>query len=204
MRISRFIFLLSIALFVSFNVNAQTEAGKVLIGGDTRFITSSTNVNWGTDEDNEDTGRKTNFGISPLIGCFVANNFAIGVEVPISILIEKDGHGREYSSTSMSFAPFAKYYFGSSNVKPYLNSKIGVGSLRVVENSNYSSYYDDRATIFLYRISGGVAIFLNESVSIDIGAGYQSTKLKVLDDYNKEYRNISSGFDFSIGFIFTP
>lgn len=153
--------------FIVYSLNAQTDKGDWLVGG--RF-----DVNTG---DNS-----SQFRFSPGAGVFVINNLAIGGNFTIDYV--KSG---DVKSTDFGLGPFARYYFTTSNAKPlvhtafnYISSKVKGPSTSITNNG------------FNFLVAGGVALFINENVSVEILAGYSHTKYKDFDG--------SGGFNLGVGF----
>jgi len=183
------------------SLKGQTEQGNVLLGGETKLAFTFLNSKWKTDDDSGDDGKTTNLEFSPQIGFFVVDGLALGVEIPIMYSSEKDEDDDKFSSTSLAFAPFLRYYIGTSNVKPYLHGEVGFGNLKVKYDPATGSSDDASAGMFLYEIGGGLGIFLNDKVSLDIGIGYASVSIKPKEDNDVNYRSISSGFGLGIGLV---
>lgn len=186
---------------LGFTANAQTEQGHLLIGGESKLNFTSLNSKWKTDDDSGDVGKTTNLDFSPQIGFFVADGLALGIEIPISYSSEKDEDENKYNSTSMAFAPFLKYYFGSGNIKPYFQGEFGIGNLNMKYEPASGTSDDASAGMFLYQVGGGIGVFLNEKVSLDFGLGYSSVSIKPDEDNDINYQNISSGFGLGIGIV---
>jgi hypothetical protein len=49
-------------------------------------------------------------------------------------------------------------------------------------------------------LGGGLAVFLNQHVSLDLSLGYASASAKIKDNYNVEWKSISKGIGANIGF----
>lgn len=180
------------------SLKGQTEQGSILLGGESKLSFTSLNSKWKTDYDEGDNGKTFNLEFSPQIGFFVIDGLALGAEIPIAYSSEKDEDDDKSITTSLALSPFLRYYFGTSNVKPYLHGEIGFGNLKL--NYNYSSY-ETSYRMFLYEIGGGLGIFLNEKVSLDIGLGYASTSIKPKENVYYDYKIISSGFGLGIGIV---
>jgi hypothetical protein len=97
-------------LFVSALASAQTEKGSFMIGG-------NASVEFNKNDQNGDTGETKTFSISinPQAGYFVANNFSLGLSLPVSISRGKStypGINGEAESKTNGFgvAPFVRYY----------------------------------------------------------------------------------------------
>jgi outer membrane protein len=127
-------------LFISIVVNAQTEKGTWLLGGDVTYV-SAENI--------------STFSASPGIGYFVTENLAIGAQLAI---ISSDGF------SSWAVGPYGRYYFTkNTSGKPFLGAGINFGG---------ATGGDTRTG---FSIEGGYAVFLNKSISLEIGAAYNRT-----------------------------
>jgi outer membrane protein len=199
---------IGILLFcITYLVNGQTEKGKILLVCETKLNFTSLNSKWKSDDGNGEDGKTSNLEFSPQLGFFVIDNLALGIELPINYSSEKNENDNKFHSTSVAFAPFIRYYFGTNNIKPYLHSGIGFGYQKMGYdlNASYSDYnmnpsQDFKSTISLYEFGGGLAIFLNEKTSLDIEIGYASGSIKPKKDNNNNYRSITSGIGLGIGF----
>lgn len=194
--------LISVVLVLLCFVNslkAQTEKGNILLGAETKFDLGIMNTKWKTDGSDGDHGKSTNLDFYPQIGYFVADGLALGGEVLIMYSAEKDDD-YEYSTTSIAVAPFLRYYFGKTNVKPYLDGGAGFGKVKTkYDYSGNSNEYSDG--VFVYGVGGGLGIFLNEKVSIDMGIYYRSSSTKPKEDNEENYREITSGIGLGIGIV---
>jgi len=190
---------LSIVLFISQEqINAQTEKGKFFIGGSSSLGFTSYAIKWETNYGSGEQGKFRNLDLTAESGYFVFNNFAAGLEIPFSYSKEIEDNDY-YSSSSITFIPFICYYFGKGKFKPYLAGGIGPGWGK----EHYSSDNDLKipTKILASEIDGGLAIFLNEHISLDFGLAYAHTSTKWTDeDSNMNYKTMNSGFGFNIGF----
>ncbi|HYF30302.1 MAG TPA: outer membrane beta-barrel protein [Chitinophagaceae bacterium] len=154
-------------VFTVYNVAAQTEHGNWLIGGS--FVLN-TNDN------------STTIGLNPTAGYFVMNNLAVGGTVILNYT--KFGNSR---STTFGAGPLVRYYFGQTNIKPFVHGEFGLISekTKVGANSNTENGIN-------FLLGPGLAGFLNENVALEALAGYSYTKLKDFDG--------DGGFAFRVGF----
>jgi outer membrane protein len=178
----------------------QTEKGRVLLGGSSKLDFTTTSSKIKMDGNNADEGKSTKFEFSPQIGYFLSNGFAMGVELPIISSTQTDDDDK-YTSTSLAFAPFARYYFGAGNVKPYLHGSVGFGSVNVKYKPSMGTSSETSGSLFIYQMGGGIGVFLNERLSLDFGIGYSSATMKPKEDNNVNYRSVTSGIGVEIGFI---
>lgn len=174
---------------LSFLGNAQTERGSILIGG-----SSNLNSNFKGASQGDEIGVLISFNLAPSMGVFVVNNFVIGAELQLGF----SAYGEEeYTSvgTELAAVPFARYYFGSANIKPYIHTGIG-GGVNQYETvfDDYDSYTDKTKT-FVFEVGGGVSFFFTESVALDLGIGIGTTSYK-----NDSQSYNETGLAFDVGF----
>ena len=151
-----------VLMFFVLAMHGQTEKGNVLLGGDTKLDITSQKM-----DVTDNAIRKSTFiELSPQIGFFVADGLAVGVELPISYSSNRLGNSKS-SFTFLAVSPFLRYYFGKSNIKPYLHGGAGIGMLKY--KSDLLNFFNGSETMFNYDIGGGLGIFLNDKVSLDIG-----------------------------------
>ncbi len=148
-----------LALFLSgilASVNAQTEKGDWMVGGNFRLNTSENN---------------TEISLTPTAGLFVIDNLAVGANVTISY--SKNGTRK---LTDLGIGPFARYYFTTANVRPILQGSFSF----ITEKTKIgnTSNTNNGANFFL---GGGAAIFISEQVSIDGLMGYYHSKVDGFD-----------------------
>ena len=129
---------------------AQTERGSRLAGVQVGTITIPTSG-----------GSGTIIGLQPTYGWFVANNLVVGAGIPF-FHVSSSGS----NLTQIGVTPFIRYYFGPSQVKPYLGASVGVINTSVSSSNSASS------TDAVYSATGGLAFFINRSVSFDFSLTY--------------------------------
>lgn len=148
-------------------VNAQTEKQNWLVGG---------RIDLNTGENS------THIGFSPAAGVFVIDNFAIGA----NFLIDYNKSG-DVKATDFGVGPFLRYYFLKGMVKPLIHA-----SVNYLSSKYKSPAFSTTNTGINFLAAGGVAVFLNENVALEILTGYSHTKYKDFDG--------SGGFNLGIGF----
>ena len=176
-----------------------------MIGGQSKLEFTSFKSKWKNDTGSGDNGKTRNLAFTPQIGRFVANNLAVGLEIPYSFNKEIEGEN-SYATSSISIVPFVRYYFGTAKIKPYLHGAIGPGwgRSKVELNENLDpnfSFEDKRNTnLFATEIGGGIAVFVNQYISIDLGLGYNSVSASDKSS-NNDRKDIISGFGSNIGVV---
>ena len=161
------IILTTLLLCIFIASNAQTEKGDWLVGG---------RIDLNTGENS------THIGFTPNAGIFVINNFAVGGNFLVNYT--KSGTSK---STQFGFGPFLRYYFTDSKARPLLHASVNYLSSKFKNPSTSATN-----TGINILAAGGVAVFINENVAIEVLAGYSHTKYKDFDG--------SGGFSLGIGF----
>jgi hypothetical protein len=156
-------------MFVSSISFAQTEKGSVLVGGGFAMRTGE---------------GSSQFSFNPTVGYFFANNFSLGG----TMVFNSETLG-ELKSTEFGIGPFARYYFGTANTKPFVVSEFDFVTSNT-KQSNTSNEIKSNGTRFLLGL--GFAAFVNETVAVEGLSGYSYSKFKDVDG--------SSGFVLRLGF----
>ena len=149
-KMKKSILTFALAISCAFIAQAQTEKGTLLLGGNAGF--SSTSVAGAS---------SSNYNLSPNVGYFISENFALGGRVGFN---GGSGFGGG-SFSSYQIAPFGRYYFLpiGSNAKLFGDASIGIGG---------ASGGGGNTTIF--GLAAGPAVFLNKNTALEITAGLQS------------------------------
>ncbi|MBE8715252.1 outer membrane beta-barrel protein [Sphingobacterium hungaricum] len=161
-------FLLTITAIagITFASQAQTEAGKTMIGGSIRFSTTS-------EKDSDE--KENSFSIEPQIGYFVANNIAVGTRIGYGWSKDESGSGQETINNSFSVSPFGRIYQGGGPVKFF-------GQLSIPISWRKAKLNDDEVgtnSSYGVALSPGLAYFPTERIGIEFsvtGLYFNSTK----------------------------
>jgi hypothetical protein len=179
-----------------FHTLAQTEPGKTFIGGQTGLDLSFINEKIKTDDEKFDNGKSSSIDFAPQIGKFAGLNFLIGAILPISSSSETDVDGDKLSLSSWAIGPFARLYFGEGDTKLFLQAMGGLGSSTIKVKSEKENLGSS-----MYQIGAGLAIFVNKSLSLDIGLNYGSRSMKPSNN-NNDFTLVSKALNVNLGFNF--
>lgn len=182
-------------------VDNPVSKGTIFLSGQSRFSAGFNRVD-------EPSSNSSGYSISPTIGYFLIDNLVVGAKVNFSGFKDTRDRSGEFSSESesrgrgISFAPFARYYFNTGKIKPYVSGSVGFGSNRtrsegtiVINDVTNSFEIDEKGRNTIYTATGGVAIFLTKDVSIDAGIQYSNSTFKRESDDGSETRNTNSGIN---------
>ena len=146
---------------------AQTEKGNLMVGGQ---------LNLNTNEDGSE------FRFNPQLGYFFANNFALGGQ--FSFDFSKAGNVRV---NEFGVGPFARYYFGKGQTKPFL-----VSAVDYLSTSTKANNIEVNSNGWSFLAGAGFAAFLNRTVALEGIIGYRYA------DYSNT--SGSGGLNLSLGF----
>ena len=180
-------------------VAAQTEQGGILISGSSGFVISGGSSKFKSDDFEGDPTKSFSFGFSPAAGYFIIDNLAIGAQIPFWILRSKSSLDYVTTLSSFSFAPFARYYFLSGNIKPFGHAAIGGGIEGYKTKDPDGNTDKDNESVFLMYIGGGAALFLNEKVAVEAALNYEFSRSKPRQDNDNNMRDVDHDVSFAIG-----
>lgn len=170
----------------------QLTKGHWLVGGSGKFYSYENEYSTSSFTSN---GKYTQIDLSPNIGYFLANKFALGVKSTISS-IKGDftvvgGVGNGGTSTQRYlFGAFGRYYFleEAKQTNIVIEASYQAGMIRGLNNT--------KGNLNNFSISAGPVIYFNQSVGIEFLLGYVTNSEKYTSQVLSENKN---GFQFSIG-----
>lgn len=189
---------------------AQTEKGKALVGVSSRIGLPFFGVSTGPDfmslgfgtikfksdnhEDSE-SDKITGFNLTPRVGYFFANNFVTGLDLNLSFWSEKYGDSDRSNATVFSTGPFARLYFPTGKVKPFVEGYTYFG----IYNSDD---WDIKMSNNNFGGELGIAVPVGDKAAFDIGLVYNSNTLKDKEDNEDNYRTVVGTFGLRFSFVF--
>lgn len=184
-------------------VKAQTTQGRLIIGGETQLNFNSKESEVKSNGSPEDLGNTTRIGLSPKVGYFIADGFAVGIEVPLESISypNQSNTSNFYLKKEKSFAvtPFIRGYIGQNNIKPFLEFKAGFGKRTQYAKGPWEDV-ELNINTFQYAFSGGMAVFLNKYVAVEFGFGYSQITSKY-EEINGGHEVTDSNIDMGVGLL---
>jgi outer membrane protein len=175
---------------------SQTEKGKFMVNGalDLSFFSADTETKYnGKKVGSVDTKQ---FGFDTGASYFVADNFAVGLGLFIASQREEE-ESEEFTQNSFLIGPTARYYFGTSNIKPFVNGSLMFGSMK--EEESYIGRNEEvKYKSFGWDLGAGAAFFLNDNIAIDLGLSYAFVNYENKDDSDLELE--ADGLGLKVGF----
>jgi hypothetical protein len=185
-------FLLGLMTCLCAVATAQTEKGNFLIGSSSGSNFAIYSLNVENSFSNEDSWKLSTFGFNSGAGYFISNNLVMGLQFSLNYSSEKEDENK-YTELTRMFLPFARLYFGSKNMKPFVQAAYGMGLNRT------SEHYKEEEYVTGYEIDGGLAFFFNKNISLDFIVGYGSLTLEN-DDRKSSGRGIGGNIGISVIF----
>jgi hypothetical protein len=134
-------------------LNAQTDKGDWMVGGNLSFNTAKKN---------------TSIQFSPQAGYFFAKNFVLGGQ--LSVAYNEQGNT---NITDFGVGPFVRYYFGETKARPFFT-----GDMNFLSSHVKTEIGSANTTAFEYFLGGGASFFINDNVAVDGILGYRHAKYK--------------------------
>jgi hypothetical protein len=163
---SRYSMKSTIVLFVllcgcSLSSRSQITKGNWLLGGNIDFSQSS-NTSPSTA-----LQKATSLNVSPLVGYFIIDKFALGARSSVSYSYVTAGSSKN-ASTQIDIGPFARYYcLSTENRVNILVEGSYIFQLSRIPNTSFGSTNG-------YKLMAGPVIYLNNIVGIEFIVGYSS------------------------------
>lgn len=194
----RTIFIVSICLNVLIT-NAQTEKGKILItsGSNISVIFGNNNFEYDGKEIKKTTTKQITF--EPSIGVFIINNLAVGLSIPLDYT-KNTADNLSTNESSYGLAPFLRYYFTDSKVKPYVN--IDIGYLIAKTKSNVGKDSNDTFGGIIADGGIGISAFFSDKVAFDTQLIYGFSKMTYNGDTDLKLKTNAIGLIIGITLTF--
>jgi len=176
-------------------LQAQTQKGDLLIGGSTKLGLESREVDFEINNDSYLAYKNTAVDLHGMVGIFLVNNLATGIELSFFSLKDEDHLLFRSKETLKRYlvSPFARYYFKSEKIKPYLQASVGFGSSKSKTEQDDSIFDSEWSnTLTSYHLVTGLEVFLNEKVAVDINFRYGKLHSND-DDYDEKTIETSTG-----------
>ena len=194
-KLSAVLFFLTITSMLS----AQTEQWNILISGSSNFELSGQSSKTKSDDGDGDPTKYFDVSFYPMAAVFIIDNLAVGVQLPSGISRSKYTDDTKYVNTWITFAPFARYYFLSDNLRPFAQVSFGGGSDVDVYIDTDGTKTKEKYGVVLLNAGGGASWFSNEKVAIDATLTYNLYRTKQRENNDNNRRRVSNSIDFGIG-----
>jgi outer membrane protein len=171
--------LLLLVVFISFlcvSALAQTEKGARMVGG-----TGTLHFN------TEGEDGFSFVALTPRLGFFLVDNFAIGSAVPLIVSFSDD-----VTSSTIGITPFLRGYIGSSATRFLVEARAGYSQSRF-KSKEFD--YDEKEDFYTYGVGAGFVHFINEHVGMEYILSYDQADA---DESLLDYRNFM-GINFNVG-----
>ena len=156
------------------------EKNLVFIGGG--FNLSSDKI--------KDGAETLSFSITPKIGYFLNDNFALGLGLGYSTSKRTGNNGNEvFTSNSWSFDPFARYYVAKTgNLSFFGEGSIEIGGSTATDNPKFFT--------MAVRVSPALSYNLSDKVSLEANLGGLS--YSSITDKDDTYKSTGIGLNFGL------
>jgi hypothetical protein len=191
------IYLLLAVVFFCSSAHAQLNKGQWIVGGNAAF---SYLKDFGDNNLGSSTTKTTTVHATAGAGYFIIDKLCAGIRPVVAATVttlHSYSHvvtsvsNEKSTSTAFGISPFIRYYFLPKTQKvnlladvsytySSLKTQTNTSGTTVDPNSGLPQYYSGvlygKSTFQALTFAGGVALFLNPKVSVELLTGYSSTK----------------------------
>ena len=153
----KIIFLIIASLSINY-ANSQITKGFWMFGGTGRIISGSTTLL-------NTQYKSTAINLNPRVGYFFINKLSAGLRLNYDYQKTVDGGGFPRSSQAFGAGPFIRYYFLKNDSRINLISELNGGFNKPTDSKNIN---------YEFEVLGGIVLFLNSTVAVEILPGYNS------------------------------
>jgi hypothetical protein len=139
---------------------SQITKGFWMFGGSGSIESGSTTVL-------NTTYKSTSIRLDPRGGYFFADKLAAGLTLAYDFQKSNVGSSFSEPSQSLGIGPFVRYYFLPIEKRVNILAEV---------NGAYSRVFDADAGALQYGFLGGIALFLNSTVALELLPGYRAYK----------------------------
>jgi len=173
-----------------FSAQAQLTKATWLVGGTGNFLSSK---NTYTSPDYFSSSDRIDVNVSPNIGYFIADKFAVGLRPNFSKskgVVDGSGGGNT-NENRLEFGPFVRYYFLQTDKQYNILTDLSY---------QYGLYWftPTKGNINTLSASAGTVVFFNSSVGLEFLLGYYSRK--EIKQQNPDFVTDKKGFQMGVGF----
>jgi hypothetical protein len=194
---------------------AQTEKGTFLLGGSISYASSTNKV-----EHTSDYSKSHAYTISPKMGYFIENNFAIGTKLQFSrnknrystsVTVDQNGSQRLIDqgteTNTYGISPFARYYVNiTEQLKFYAEFEMSFERAKAKRLSNDGDFLAPyfRYTIYRPALSPGLVLFPSKKWAIEFSFPLLSFESRdYTEALNGGQKANTNAFNFGLN-TFTP
>lgn len=156
-----------------------TDRNRFLIGSAVGFATNTSNISYASQTPviTSEEPQNTQWNVSPSIGYFLLNNFALGIGLDYTSSTEKDAGDEKTTDSDLLFGPFARYYFPFGDKAFFLQTNFGFGNssdnlLIGTERQNINT------NILAVGAGPGFTIFSNDAFGLEALVKYNYARSK--------------------------
>lgn len=152
----------SLALAICIETSAQVEQGRILVSGSAGL--SASNYKEIEDGATDFSSSSTRLWLSPKAGYFITDQIVVGLGLNVSSVSTKYDDDDKVVSSTISFAPFARYYLPRDF---FGQLEIGTGSLTQTYKEPEESDDKFQYSSFSWSLGVGYSHPLNDFIAIE-------------------------------------
>jgi len=169
--------LLILAMMLCVNlIYAQTEKGTLYVSGSTMLNLSFNS--WEVENGEKIERDITNISFIPSIGVFIVDDLVVGLDLIYAHTKDDWKNEVELKETTFAIMPMAKYYIPMDNgIRPFVHAGIGWKKWKIDGDGDGDEGEDIDADGILFGGGVGIAYFVKDNISLDLGVNYIYSKI---------------------------
>lgn len=182
---------------------AQAKKGDFVLSGSSGIQAISSNAKYIYDGKTNTEDKTTTLSFTPSFAYFVVDNLAIGLASNLTSTIDKEEAGNKYVSSSTMIIPTFLYYFPvEGRIMPIV--QLGAGLVSQTFKYIPKSGNDEKmsASGLVLNFGGGVAYFVKEHISLNLGLSYTAINLTDGDDNKSKMKQGNFGTNVGLSIYF--
>ncbi len=194
---------LSVVLFLSSSVFAQTKKGNIFLSGGTGLQFTSTSIKNYYDGESDGSSTGSSLSIVPSFAYFIIDNLAIGLTSNFVSASSKNYSGSKNVSNSITLLPTALYFFpNEGKMKPFAQVAFGISSATEKYIPKTGSDQKSSSSGLAANIGAGIAYFVKENISLNFGLSYTMVTTKDGDDSKSKTKQGNFGSNIGLAIYF--
>jgi outer membrane protein len=159
---------------------------------------SNTKIDFGGGSEVE--SRVTTFTISPRVGYFLTEGFALGLNTTYLFQRVKPENNNGQTTVNLyALGPFARYYFQVPNFQPFIEASFNIGQVKQESTFGFGGPSESTSVYRDVFLGVGGAYFIKNTVALEITLGFRSLNLEADPDVTEQTETTNT-FGMRLGF----
>ena len=144
--------------------------------------------------------RVTTLTLSPRIGYFITDGFALGLNTNYLFQrVKPENNNGETTVNIYALGPFARYYFQVPNFQPFIEASFNIGQIKQESTFGFGGPMESTNAYRDVFLGAGGSYFMNNTIALEVMLGFRSLNLEADPDVTEQTESTNT-FGVRIGF----